>query len=214
MYHELRKRGTSGERRLFAAAAGRNRDPILAVLERVLPERGEVLEIASGTGQHAVHFARALPALSWQPSEPDVGMHGSIAAWIAHERLTNVRPPIALEVGVRPWPVARADAIVCINMIHIAPWQATLDLMAGAGNVLASGGVLFLYGPYRRFGQHTADSNAAFDAQLKAADPQWGVRDLEAVVDIAKPQGVHLEDVVAMPANNLSVILRKMAEPR
>jgi len=201
------------ERPLCAAAAERNREPILAVLERVLPARGEVLEIASGTGQHVVHFAKALPGLSWQPSEPDRAMHGSIAAWIAHEGLANVRPPIALDVSLDPWPVTRADAILCINMIHIAPWQAAVDLMAGAGRLLAPGGVLFLYGPYRRFGRHTADSNAAFDAQLKASDPDWGVRDLEAVVDIAEPNGLELEEVVAMPVNNFSVVLRKGEAP-
>jgi len=208
--------GARSERRseagLLAPAAERNKEPILAVLRRVLPERGKVLEIASGTGQHVVHFAKALPSLQWQPSEADASMHGSIARWIAHEGLANVQPPIALDVGVEPWPVDRADVVICINMIHIAPWQATLDLMAGAGRVLPAGGVVVLYGPYRRFGQHTADSNAAFDAQLKASDPQWGVRDLEAVLDIAGRQGLATEEIVAMPANNLTVVLRKGSE--
>jgi SAM-dependent methyltransferase len=198
---------------LLAPAAERNKEPILAVLKRVLPERGEVLEIASGTGQHVAHFAKTFPSLQWQPSDPDRHMHGSIARWIEHERLTNVRPPIALDVGVQPWPVDEADAVICINMIHIAPWQATLDLMAGAARVLPAGGVLVLYGPYRRFGQHTADSNAAFDDQLRATDPQWGVRDLEAVLDVADRHGLGAEEIVAMPANNLTVVLRKRSAP-
>jgi len=195
--------------RLVAPSAERNKEPILAVLWRVLPRQGAVLEIASGTGQHVTHFARALPDLQWWPSEPDVAMHGSIAAWIAHEGLTNVRPPVALDVGTAPWPIERADAVVCINMIHIAPWQATLDLMRGAGRVLPPDGVLVLYGPYRRGGEHTAPSNAAFDAQLRRSDPQWGVRDLEAVADAAKAHRLALEEIVPMPANNFVLVLRK-----
>jgi SAM-dependent methyltransferase len=200
---------TAAGRPLFAAAAERNREPILAVLRRVLPERGDVLEIASGTGQHVVHFAKALPGLQWQPSDADAAMLGSIAAWSEREELANVRPPIVLDVSATPWLVTRADAIISINMIHISPWQATEDLMAGAGRVLAAGGLLFLYGPYRRSGRHTADSNAAFDAQLKASDPDWGVRDLEAVLDVAGRHGIGEEEVVPMPANNFSVVLRK-----
>jgi SAM-dependent methyltransferase len=197
---------------MLAPAAERNKEPILAVLKRVLPQRGTVLEIASGTGQHVVHFAKAFPSLQWQPTDPDRQMHGSIARWIAHEELANVAPPVALDVGVKSWPLDSADAVICINMIHIAPWQATLDLMAGAGRVLPPGGVLVLYGPYRRFGQHTPESNAAFDAQLKAADPHWGVRDLEAVLDVARRHGLADEEIVAMPANNFTVVLRKSAE--
>jgi len=195
--------------RLVAPAAERNKEPILAVLRRALPRQGAVLEIASGTGQHVAHFARALPDLLWWPSEPDAAMHGSIAAWIAHEGLTNVRPPVALDVGTAPWPIERADAVVCINMIHIAPWQATLDLMRGASRVLPPGGVLVLYGPYRRGGEHTAPSNAAFDAQLRRSDAQWGVRDLEAVADAAKAHGLALAEIVPMPANNFVLVLRK-----
>jgi len=198
-----------GEGGLLAPAAERNKHPILAVLQRVLPERGLVLEIASGTGQHIAHFAKALPALEWQPSDPDHEMHVSIARWIAHHRLANVRPPIALDAGVHPWPIDHADAVLCINMIHVAPWQATAHLMAGAGRVLPAGGILFLYGPYRRFGQHTAPSNAAFDAQLRAVDPRWGLRDLEAVVDIAGEHGLGGPEIVAMPANNQAVVFRK-----
>jgi SAM-dependent methyltransferase len=203
---------SSSDGGFVAPAAERNKEPILSVLKRVLPERGEVLEIASGTGQHVAHFAKAFPSLQWQPSDPDHNMHGSIARWIEHDRLANVRPPIALDVGVDPWPVDHADAVVCINMIHIAPWQATLDLMAGATRLLPADGVLVLYGPYRRFGQHIADSNAAFDAQLRATDPHWGVRDLEAVLDVAHRHGLGREQIIAMPANNLTLVLRKSSE--
>ncbi len=198
---------------LSAPAAERNKEPILAVLRRVLPERGTVLEIASGTGQHVVHFAKALPSLRWQPSEPDRNMHASIQRWIGHAGLANVAPPVALDVCIKPWPVDRADAVLCINMIHIAPWQAGLDLIAGAARALPAGGVLVLYGPYRRGGEHTAESNAAFDAQLKATDPQWGVRDLEAVLAVAGRHGFAGEEIVAMPANNLTVVLRKTHAP-
>jgi SAM-dependent methyltransferase len=195
--------------RWHTPSADRSKGPILAVLRRVLPATGLVLEIGSGTGQHLAHFAPALPELTWQPSDPDAEFRKSVAQWIALERLDNVRPPVALEVRARPWPVARADAIVCINMIHVAPWEATAALAAGASAMLPDGGVLFLYGPFRRFGAHTAPSNAAFDAQLRAQDPAWGVRDLEAVIELARAPGLELAEVVPMPANNFSVILRK-----
>lgn len=196
------------ERRL-APATERNRDAILDVLRRVLPPTGLVLEIASGTGQHAVHFAAALPGLTWQPSDPDAGARGSIAAWTAHAGLGNVRAPLALDVMQAPWPVQRADAVVCINMIHIAPWAAAQALIEGAGQVLGEGGVLYLYGPYRRHGAHTAPSNAAFDAQLRASDPAWGVRDMETVVALGEAAGFRCEEPVQMPANNFSLILRR-----
>lgn len=196
------------ERRL-APAAERNRDAILAVLHRVLPPTGLVLEIASGTGQHAVHFAAALPGLTWQPSDPDAGARASIAAWTAHAGLRNVCAPLALDVMQAPWPVRRADAVVCINMIHIAPWAAAQALIEGAGQVLGEGGVLYLYGPYRRHGDHTAPSNAAFDAQLRASDPAWGVRDMEAVVALGEAAGFRCDEPMPMPANNFSLILRR-----
>jgi SAM-dependent methyltransferase len=192
-----------------APAAERNKQPILEVLRRWLPAQGTVLEIASGTGQHVAHFAKAAPALVWQPTEMDAERHQSILAWIAAERLVNVRPPIALDVSRHPWPVDRADVVVCINMIHISPWQATLDLMAGSARVLGQGGILFLYGPYRRFGVHTAPSNADFDADLRRRDPAWGVRDLEAVTDCARTNRFAFGEAVPMPANNFSVIFRK-----
>jgi SAM-dependent methyltransferase len=197
-----------GHARCSAPAADRNKGPILDVLARVLPATGDVCEIASGTGQHVVHFAAALPRLTWHPTEPDARLRASIAGWIAHTGLTNVRPPLHLDVG-EEWPIAKADAILCINMIHIAPWAATLHLVQGASRVLAPDGVLYLYGPYRRFGAHTAPSNAAFDADLRVTNPEWGVRDMETVVEVAGTSGFVLADVVPMPANNFSLVLRR-----
>jgi SAM-dependent methyltransferase len=192
-----------------APAADRNKDPILAVLRRVLPARGLVVEIASGTGQHVVYFARALPALTWQPSDSDAAALASIAAWIAAEQLSNVNMPILLDVCRSPWPVSDAQAMVCINMIHIAPWAAARALFAGAGEILPPGGVLFLYGPYRRCGGHTAPSNEAFDAQLRSQNLDWGVRDLEDVEGLGHRSGFALEETIAMPANNFSLVFRK-----
>jgi hypothetical protein len=197
------------DRRVRAPAADRNKDPILQVLRRCLPPQGLVVEIASGTGQHVVHFAAALPSLTWQPTEVDVDRHDSINAWIESENLTNVRPPLVLDVGQHPWPVDRADAVTCINMIHISPWQATLDLMKGSARVLGDRGILFLYGPYRRYGAHTAPSNAAFDADLRVRNPEWGVRDMEAVAEVGRDEGLEFSEAVPMPANNFSVVLRK-----
>ena len=194
-----------------APAAERNKQPILEVLARVLPSRGRVLEIGSGTGQHVAHFAQALPALVFQPSEMEVARHASIAAWCRASQLTNVEPPLAIDVTQQPWPVAKADAIVCINVIHIAPWPATLGLMAGAGAILPAGGVLVTYGPYMRGGVHTAPSNEAFDASLRARNPLWGVRDVDAVAQAAHAAGLALEEAVAMPANNFTLVWRRQA---
>jgi SAM-dependent methyltransferase len=196
-------------RPLSAPAPERNKGPILEVLERVLPDSGLVLEIASGTGQHVAHFARALPHLSWQPSDPDPRARASIAAWIAQTGVTNVLQPIDLDVRRQPWPVAHCDAIVCINMIHISPWTATQALFEGAARILADSGLVYLYGPYSVDGQHTAPSNAAFDASLRAQDPEWGVRDLNSVLDVAHQHGFELLESVPMPANNLSLVLRE-----
>jgi SAM-dependent methyltransferase len=192
-----------------APAAERNKGPILAVLRYVLPETGLVLEVASGTGQHVIHFANALPTLTWQPSDPDVEARTSIRAWIAESQLTNVREPLALDVREEPWPIESADAILSINMVHIAPWAATLGLMKGAARLLGGNGVLFLYGPYRRLGQHTALSNEEFDRELRSTNSDWGVRDLEAVAEAALESGLELHDIVEMPANNLSVLFRR-----
>jgi SAM-dependent methyltransferase len=191
-----------------APAVARNRDPILAVLRRVLPAHGTVLEIASGTGEHAVHFAARLPELTWQPTDRDANALRSIAAYRTAARLPNLLPPLELDAALPLWPVARAEAIVSINMIHIAPWTAAEGLMAGAGRVLAPGGVLYLYGPFKENGRHTAPSNSAFDATLKARDPEWGVRDVAEVSDLAGRHGLVLVDRIAMPANNLSLVFR------
>ncbi|SAK62939.1 SAM-dependent methyltransferase [Caballeronia fortuita] len=194
-----------------APAAERNRDAILSVLARVLPQSGIVLEIASGTGQHAVHCAAALPGIVWQPSDPDADARDSIAAWRAHAGLANLNAPLALDVEREDWSIANVAAIVCINMIHIAPWTAAEALFNGAGARLEAGGVLYLYGPYRRNGAHTAPSNEAFDQQLRARDARWGVRDMEAVEALGEKAGLTLVETVAMPANNFSVIFEKCA---
>jgi SAM-dependent methyltransferase len=202
---------------LHAPATARNREPILEVLRRVLPPRGLVLEIASGTGEHAVFFASslaasmagALPALTWQPSDPRPEHLASIAAWRAEAGTSNLRPPLGLDVEAEPWPVDFADAIVCINMLHIAPWSACEALMGGAARILPDGGILYTYGPYKRDGRHTAPSNAAFDERLRAEDPRWGVRDLADVAAEAARVGLALAEIVEMPANNLSLVFRK-----
>ncbi|MFC0401231.1 DUF938 domain-containing protein [Paraburkholderia rhizosphaerae] len=200
---------TNPDAREHAPAAERNRDPILTVLRGVLPPSGTVLEIASGTGQHAIHFAAAFPGLIWQPSDADAGARASIAAWTAHAGLTNVRPPLDLDVCRQPWGVGAADAVVCINMIHISPWAASEALIDGAARALKSGGVLVLYGPYRRGGAHTAPSNEAFDQQLRSRNPAWGVRDMEAIVRLADAAGFVSGEPIAMPANNFSIVFRK-----
>lgn len=192
-----------------APAAGRNREPILAVLRDILPQPGLVLEIASGTGEHAVWFSKALPGVTWQPSDRDAEALSSIAAWRDMMGSPNLRPPLWLDAAADTWPIARANAVVAINMIHIAPWTATLGLLAGAGRVLAQGGLLFLYGPFREGGVHTADSNAAFDADLQARDPSWGIRDLDEIAALANQHGLMPPERTPMPANNLSVVFRR-----
>ncbi len=200
--------------RIHAPAAGRNRDAILDALRPVLPERGTVLELASGSGEHVVHFAAALPGLEFQPSDPAAERRASIDAWVADAGLGNIRPALAVDATAADWGVARADAVLCINMIHIAPWAAAQGLVAGAARVLPPAGVLCLYGPYRRGGQHTAPSNAAFDADLRDRDPAWGVRDLEAVASLAAAAGFAAPAVTELPANNLLVVFRRGPEAR
>jgi hypothetical protein len=168
-----------------------------------------VLEIASGTGEHAVHFAAALPQLTWQPTDQDDEALNSIAAHRAASGLPNLLAPLRLDAGAPDWPVERADAIVAINMVHISPWRATQGLMAGAGRVLPPGGVLYLYGAYKENGAHTAASNEAFDQDLRRRNPEWGVRDLEEVVNLASVHGLKLVERIPMPANNLSVVFRR-----
>ena len=197
--------------RSFAPAAARNREPILAVLGRVLTQPGFVLEIASGSGEHALFFARALSHLTWQPSDPDARALVSIAAHRQLSDLANVLPPVSLDVTSSTWPVTHADAVVCINMIHIAPWEACAGLMAGCVRVLPEGGTLFLYGPFKEDGNHTADSNRAFDEDLRRRNPLWGVRDLEAVIALAARHCLIHAETVVMPANNRSVIFKRRA---
>jgi hypothetical protein len=211
------------EHRRYAPATLRNRDPILGVLKKVthsldpkvLPNGGTVLEVGSGTGEHAVYFAPRLPTVVWQPSEPDPDLRLSILAWQESFPAPNLRPPIDLDVRDPLWPVEKTPldpaitAIVSINMIHISPWESCLGLMAGAGRILPTCGVLFLYGPFRCQGEHTASSNAQFDATLRAENPAWGVRDLEEVVEVAAQKGLMLQEVIPMPANNLSVVFQR-----
>jgi hypothetical protein len=196
--------------RRYAPSVARNKDAIAAVLARHLPVSGLVLEIASGSGEHAMHFASAFPGLTFQPSDPSEEARDSIQAWRAATPLPNVLPPLDLDVTAQQWPIAHADVLTCINMIHIAPWAATLGLMQGAARLLPKGGILFLYGPYRRHGQHTAPSNAEFDASLRERDPSWGVRDLEAVAAAATAAGFAAPLIEAMPANNFALIFQRL----
>ncbi len=195
--------------RRFAPATTRNRDAILEVLGPLLPESGLVLEVASGTGEHVVHFARARPGLIWQPTDPSADARESISAWVAAEGLANVRPPLALDAASDAWLVEGIDVGVCINMIHISPWEATEGLMRGMARLLAPGGVLYIYGPFRRADVPTAPSNEAFDADLKVRDARWGLRSVEAVRAEADANGLAFEGLSEMPANNLSLIFRK-----
>ena len=193
-----------------APAAARNRQPILDVLQPRLPKEGLVLEIASGTGEHVVHYAAARPELTFQPSDPDAGARASVDDWVRTLGLANVRPALEVDVTRSAWPVERADAVLCCNMIHIAPWEAAVGLIAGASRLLPPGGLLFLYGPYRRGGRHTAPSNEAFDSDLKRRNPAWGVRDLESVIELARGQGFLPPEIVEMPANNLSLLFNRL----
>ncbi|MEY2978444.1 MAG: DUF938 domain-containing protein [Prochlorotrichaceae cyanobacterium] len=213
---------TSADLRQFAPATQRNRSFILAVLQAVLPEQGTVLEISSGTGEHAIFFAPHLQPRSWIPSDLDPIALASIAAWQAYSPAPNLWPPVALDVRQPVWPIEQSPlpaeltswqdplrAIVNINMIHISPWECCEALMAGAGRCLEPEGVLYLYGPFKRGGVHTAPSNEAFDQYLRSQNPEWGVRDLEAVETIATDQGFYLTQIEEMPANNFSLIFVK-----
>jgi len=213
----------SNDARQFAPATQRNRDPILQVLQRVLPARGTVLELASGTGEHAAFFAPRLAPLAWLPSETDPRLLASIEAWRQQQGSDTMYPAIALDVREPVWPLEQDGkqaggfdpgpiaAIASINLIHIAPWSACLGLLAGAQRLLPAGGVLYLYGPFKRGDRHTAASNAAFDESLRAQNPDWGVRDVDAVSAAARDRGLTLRETVAMPANNLSLVLQRPA---
>lgn len=195
--------------RRHAPATTRNREPIAAVLAEALPRSGLVLEVASGSGEHCAWFAERFPALDWQPSDPDEAARASIRAWCAG--LPNVLPPLDLDAATAHWPAEHADALLCINMVHISPWEATLGLMAGAARLLAPGAPLILYGPYRQRSVPTAESNEAFDVSLKSRDPRWGLRLVEEVSAAADSRGLRLERIVPMPANNLSLVFRRDA---
>ncbi|MEQ1817426.1 MAG: DUF938 domain-containing protein [Terricaulis sp.] len=202
--------------RQHSIPTSRNRDPILGVLKRVIAPGSRVLEIASGSGEHAIHFAKNLTRVEWQPSDPDENARASVAAWIEHESTENIAAPLDLDVEEEGWErafVSGYDAIIAINMIHISPWQATLGLMRGAGVLLANAtrgpGILFTYGAYKRDGEHTAPSNEAFDAWLKERDESYGVRDLEEVEAAANVNGLRLREIIEMPANNLSLVFER-----
>ena len=196
--------------RQYAPATERNRDFTFDVLRDVLPTKGVILEIASGSGEHIVHFAKNLPALVFQPSDLEPVARQSVAAWVKATGVKNVRAPIALDASSPVWPIASADGIICINMIHVSPWEATVGLIKGAAAILASKSPLYLYGPYIREGFETAPSNQAFDQSLRDRDPNWGLRDLEAVAATAQTLGFSGPVVTEMPANNLSVVFRRM----
>lgn len=180
---------------------------IADALREVLPRSGTVLEVASGSGEHAAYFAGEFPALDWQPSDPDPAARDSITAWCAG--IENVLPPLDLDAAAATWPIDRADAVLCINMVHISPWAATLGLMAGARRLLATDAPLILYGPFLQDGIATAPSNLAFDESLRDRDPRWGIRSVEAVCEAAT--GFALDRIAAMPANNLLLVFRRPA---
>ena len=199
--------GGEGAKR-HAPATLRNRDAIVEVLGDWLPFAGTVLEVASGSGEHVVHFAAAFPAIDWQPSDPDAEALVSIAAWSAEAGLANIAPPLELDAAA-DWPTTKADALLCINMVHISPWAATLGLLAGAARLLPPGAPLILYGPYVEAGTPTAEGNVAFDASLRARNPEWGLRDVDAVKAAAAEAGLSFAERRAMPANNLMLLFRK-----
>jgi cyclopropane fatty-acyl-phospholipid synthase-like methyltransferase len=192
-----------------APAALRNREPITDVLRDWLPERGLVLEIASGTGEHVVHFARAFPQLDWQPTDLEAAALASIEAWRASSGLPNIRVPLRLDAASSDWPCDSADAVLSINMVHISPWAAAVGLAEGAARILPEGGALVLYGPWLKDDIATAPSNLAFDADLKRRDPQWGLRRVEEFAAMAAKCGLGLIDTRSMPANNLMLLFRR-----
>ncbi|RVT93384.1 DUF938 domain-containing protein [Sphingomonas crocodyli] len=201
----------STDARRTSPSALRNRAPILEVLTAVMPPTGTVVEIASGTGEHVIHFAAGLAGLTWQPSDPSPEARASIADWIVAEGTPNILAPLDIDAAAESWPIDRADAIVAVNMIHISPWAATLGLLRHAAELLPAGAPLVLYGPFIRDGVETAPSNIAFDADLRARNPEWGLRDLAEVERAALAAGFRHMVFFAMPANNLSVVFRRSA---
>jgi len=200
---------SSQDQKLTSPSALRNRGPIADLLRHVLPETGTVLEIASGSGEHVIHFAQLFPGLVWQPSDPSPEARASIEEWVKTHSITNVAPPLDIDASAKTWPVEQADAMIAINMVHISPWSATEGLLKGAGRLLPTGGTLVLYGPYRREGQPLVPSNVEFDASLRARNPAWGIRLLEDVASLAKQSGLALTSVTEMPANNLCVVFTR-----
>ena len=206
------QRGLSADQRMFSPSAAQNSAPILEVMKLILPTTGVVLEIGCGTGEHAVCFAEAMPYLMWQPSDTDYDSRASTASWVKFVGLKNVLAPLDINVCSTLWGVeekAPIDAIVSINMVHIAPWAASLGLFAGAGRLLSDGGILVLYGPFMRDGLHNAPSNADFDAALKARNPSWGVRDIADLERIGIASGLSRREVIEMPSNNAIVVFSK-----
>jgi hypothetical protein len=196
--------------RRYAPATLRNREPILAVLSRVLPPSGLLLEVASGSGEHAAFMAPRLPGIDWQPTDAQADALSGIDAHAADSGCPRIRPALLLDATAADWPVQQADAVFCCNMVHIAPWAAAEGLFAGAARLLPASAPLVLYGPFKRHGRHTAPSNAAFDASLRSRDPAWGVRCLDdEIAPLADRSGLTLTEVVAMPANNLTVVFRR-----
>ena len=198
------------DHRQYGPPTVRNRDFILDVLRAVLPAGGVILEIASGSGEHVVHFARNFPSLVFQPSDPEPDALLSVASWVKATHVTNMRAPLALDASQSIWPIASADGIICINMVHISPWDATLGLIRGAAAILPPASPFYVYGPYKRKGSATTPSNEAFDRSLRDRNPTWGLRELEAVAAMAQSVGFSVPAVTEMPANNLSVVFRRM----
>lgn len=209
---EYEHRAQDADRRMYSPSVARNSAPILGALKRVLPEQGLILEIGCGSGEHAICFAEAMSNLTWLPSDPDPHSRISTASWISFKNLNNILSPVDINVCSSDWGIdhlAPFDAIVSINMIHIAPWDATLGLFAGAGRMLRVGGLLYLYGPFIHNGVYNALSNAAFDKTLRVSNPSWGLRDIADLEGVAAASGMRLSETIDMPANNTSLVFSK-----
>ncbi len=198
----------------YAPATDRNREPILAVLKDCIPDHGTILELASGSGQHAIYFVDQMPGHYWQPSDPDEESRNSISAWWWEVQLNNILPPLNINAQDDIWDIENVEipqpvtSIVCINMVHISPWESTVGLIKGASRILPKDGILYLYGPYKVDGKHTAPSNELFDIKLRSQNPEWGIRELNDVIKLAHENDLSLVKTVDMPANNLSIIFK------